>query len=373
MAFVIVFVAFLDNMMQQPLISPMAASLGAQGLFSGAIYGAYSLANIVGNTITPSLVARFQLKKTLAGAMLVVGAALLSYIFLQTRGQMLILRVVHGIGGGVVVPCIFTYISFGRQYGVGMSKVGRVIGLTAVLGPAAAGLLSARFGYGSPFMIVSFLFFAAVLMVLRLPDRREALDTLGSLSSVWHQDGLRIAYASAFSLMFSMGMLGFWFPLQMASSGFGSHHIGCGFLAFGVAAIAVMRLGAVRSMTAPMTVLMAGFSFVFAGMALLSWVQALPLVYFALVSFGIGFGLVFPTMNILVVRETSPQERASGFAVFHGFFSLAVFAAGVLGGLVHTVMHPFHLVLSVLAVNSLIFGRVGFRWVRLVSQKREAS
>ncbi len=363
MVFVIVFVAFLDNMMQQPLISPMAQSLGAQGLFAGAIYGAYSLANIVGNTLTPSLVARFQLKKTLVGAMLVVGAALFMYTLLRTPQQMLALRVIHGIGGGVVVPCIFTHVSFGQRYGIGMSKVGRVIGLTAVLGPASAGLLSARFGYGSPFMIVGFLFLAAILMVLRLPDRREALDTLGSLAMVWHQDGLRVAYASAFSLMFSMGMLGFWFPLQMASFGFGSHHIGSGFLVFGVAAIAVMRLGAVRSMTVPMAVLMAGFTCVFAGMALLSWVNALPIIYLALASFGIGFGLVFPAMNILVVKETNAQERASGFAVFHGFFSLAVFSAALVGGLVHQWVHPFHVVLLVLVAASLVFGRVGFRWV----------
>ena len=84
----IVFVSFLNRFSQFPIVAPYARSLGAGPLLIGVSVATYDVANLLGNLVTPILLARWGSKRPLvfgALAMLMAPAILLVGTNARTR------------------------------------------------------------------------------------------------------------------------------------------------------------------------------------------------------------------------------------------------------------------------------------------------
>ncbi len=355
----IVFIAFFDNLSQQPIISPLAATLDASPTLVGLIVGIYSIFNVIGNMSSPLLSRKYGLTITIRASFIGVSLILLSYTLVQTPEHLLFVRALHGITAGFAVPCIFSLISLHKHQGHKMSQVGRTIGLAAILGPPMAGLLGSRWGFSSVFYLLSALFIIGALLTKKLPPTKPMLRARVDLRNALTHKGLSIAYASAFSLMFATGMLGFWFPLQLLQAGYPLSYIGIFFGLFGLAAIAIMPVSGVQGVKNPVSFIAIGFSLLSLGLLIVSLSHQLLIIGFGMFCYGLGFGCVFPAMNLLVVAKTNINNRTSAFAIFHSFFSLAVFIAPLIGGATYRILHPLQLVVLVIAVFSLIFFKSG--------------
>src|SRR5690625_2781657 len=110
MLYFIIVVAFLDTFIQLPIITPYALQLGSSYTLAGAIVAVYSLTNIIGNIIGGDWIDRFGRKKMLFYGMFITGFILLLYPLAQNGEQLFIIRMLHGLVGGVLIPAAFAYI-----------------------------------------------------------------------------------------------------------------------------------------------------------------------------------------------------------------------------------------------------------------------
>src|SRR5690625_4187069 len=100
----IVVVAFLDTFVQLPIITPYSLSLGASHMLAGAIVAVYSLTNMMGNVVGGHWIDRFGRKRMLLIGMIGVVITLCFYPFAQTGIQLFVIRFIHGLSGGILIP-----------------------------------------------------------------------------------------------------------------------------------------------------------------------------------------------------------------------------------------------------------------------------
>ncbi len=368
----VIFIAFFDNLSQQPIISPLAAAFGASPLLIGLIVGTYSLGSILGNVYSLYICRKLGLRTTIYLSFMLVSVVLVSYALIQTSEQLLIVRILHGAAAGIGVPCIFSLVSQARQQGRKMSEVGQIIGLAAITGPPLAGVVSSRWGSSTVFVGLALLFAFGALLIPTLPQQNPPKKPEINIKAVLIDNGLHIAYASAFSLMFSTGMLGFWFPLQLLALGYPLSSTGMLFGLFGVTAICVMGIARTYGIKTPVHYVCLGFVSICLGLSVFTISSNLWYMGVAMILYGFGFGLVFPAMNIVLINSTSITNRTSAYAIFHSFFSLAVFLAPLLGGMIYTRFNPLLLVLFVIGMSFLVFLKIGLsrRVLDIISKER---
>ena len=82
----IVFVSFLDLFSQFPIVAPYARSLGAGPLLIGVSVATYDVANLLGNLVTPILLARWGSKRPLVfGALVMLMVPALALVGTKAR------------------------------------------------------------------------------------------------------------------------------------------------------------------------------------------------------------------------------------------------------------------------------------------------
>src|SRR5699024_6136571 len=159
--FFLIVVSFLDTFIQLPIITPYALSLEASHLLAGEIVGVYSLSNVVGNIYGGHWIDRYGRKRLLLIGMLLTAVILLFCLLAQTGWQLFIMRFLHGLAGGVLIPAAFAYVgdrSKSKKRGRTMAITGASIGIAAITGPAIGGVMAARSQVEYVFLFVSILF-----------------------------------------------------------------------------------------------------------------------------------------------------------------------------------------------------------------------
>src|SRR5690625_6220142 len=141
----IIIVAFLDTFVQLPIITPFSLELGASYALTGAIVAVYSLTNMLGNIIGGHWIDQFGRKRILIYGMFSITFILLLYPVVQTGESLLVIRVLHGLAGGVLIPAAFAYVGVVTSTGnraKPMAYTGAAIGGAAIIGPAIGGVRS---------------------------------------------------------------------------------------------------------------------------------------------------------------------------------------------------------------------------------------
>ncbi len=338
----VIIVGFLDNFTQLPLISPYAQALGGSSFWIGLVVSIYSLSNMVGNMLAGQWIDRKGRKLIMMVGLVVAGCSLLLYPWATSVQQLAAIRLVHGLGAGLVVPAAFAFLSdFLKQQrrGEGMAWSGAAIGFAAIIGPAYGGVLSQQLSLEWVFLSVAILLFVTAFLVALFLSESHFEGTIKDenkvqLLLILKKEGLRPAYLGAFALMFGVGILTYALPLKVEALGFGSALTGILMSVYGLVAILLFLLPTNRlSDRVGRLWPMAGGLWVLAlGLVALSLTQTPPSLVVSMVVFGIGFATLFPAMSALVVDETKRQERGQAFGLFYAFFSLGVVTGPVLVG-----------------------------------------
>ncbi len=350
-AHVVVTVAFLDTMVQLPLLSPFAASLGAGAATAGFILGAYSLVNMIGNVVAGPVIDRAGRRRTIAGGMLIAGAALAAYALVRTPGQLLLLRLAHGAGGAVLIPAVFAWMgdrSRDGSVGRSMGYAGAAVAIAAMIGPAIGGfgrdLLGVRavfLGVGALLCVtaISALFFVRDAAAPQPPAERTRKAAVHAVLAALGDRHLRYAYWSVFGLTFAMGVLAYTFPLTMDRAGFSAGRTGAFFSVFSAAAILVLILPTNRlsDRFGRRPLIIAGSLAVAIALAFLPVAHTAAAIAATMALYGVGYGTLFPSACATVVDATSAANRGTAFGLFYAAFSLGVttglIAAGLAAGL----------------------------------------
>lgn len=386
LVFVVIGVSFFDTLAQLPVVAPYARHLGAPTALVGLTVAAYSLANMVGNLLAGPAIDRYGRKPSIVAGMLVAAAGVALASLAVSPAHFLGARVVHGLGGAVLVPAAFAYVGDrsaarapdapGRAGGnpaggaPAMARSGIAIGVAALTGPPLAGVLRDRAGYDAVFLgIALLLVVTAALSWLVLPEPRRtttrqalSLRDFGSYRALLRVPLYRGAVVGIFCLTFGKGILAFALPLHAGALGYGAARVGLLMSGFAFSAIAVFALtGGLRRLGLEARVL-AGLGIVGVALGLLGQLSSYGALMGVMLFYGIGFGLLFPSTAAQVVTATTTADRGRAFGLFYAFFSLGVVLGPVLAGLAQgAVGLPPFLVGAVVVLAGIPAARRAYR------------
>lgn len=365
--YAIVIIAFIDTFSQLPIMSPFAFSLGASTAVIGFVVGMYSFSNMLGNILAGYLIDKRGAKIVLVLGLLITGIFIGFYTLVKTPEQLLMVRFLHGLSGGFLVPAAFTLISYtgkkGKQ-GKSMALSGAAVGISAIVGPAFGGIVANKLGLQwvfIPISIIMIVMSAVTLFLLKelKPNKLEPskVPTNSSFIQLFQTPLLVVAYLGAFSLMFAQGALAFLLPLKVAALGFGSQFSGLLLSTFGIVAIIIFLLPTNKLFDhlKHQYVLITGMIIISIALFALSLANQMPILFIIMVLYGIGFACLFPTINALIVKSTSPSTRGKAFGLFYAFFSLGVvLGSSIIGILTLSYDSGFMIGATVLILNAII-------------------
>lgn len=346
--YAIIVVAFLDTFIQLPIITPYSLSLGASYMLTGAIVAIYSFTNMIGNIIGGHWIDRFGRKRMLFTGMVAVFIILLFYPLAQTGWQLFIVRFLHGLAGGVLIPAAFAYIgdqSVGATRGKTMAFTGASIGIAAIVGPAIGGILAARASIESVFIFVAILFFLSAIIVFIFVQETFVATERGSFSlrefiPLVTDPLILLASFAAFALMISNGTLAFALPLNVEVMDMSTEATGMLLSTFGVMALIIFMtpLNFIYDRFSAVHLIMAGLSLIGVGMIILSVKATLMSNFIAMVIYGVGFAFIFPSMNKIIADASTKVDRGKAYGVFYAFFSFGVVAGSSFAGVFAEVL-----------------------------------
>lgn len=340
--YVIIFFAFFDLFAQLPIISPFAIELQATPFLAGLAVGMYSLSNTFGNIVSGIFADRKGPFAILVAGLMLTAFFLFTYSFAEGPYSLLAIRFLHGLAAGLIVPAAFTYLANRTdrsRRGKGAAVSGAFVGLAAILGPAYGAILSSRTSVpetmavtGSLLLILGLLSF--FILSRDVKKKKELPSEPLTFSMIILNSGLLRAFMGAFFLMFSQGVLAYMLPLKVSDLNLPQEMSGLLLSVFGIAAILVFLLPVNRLFDAvkPVFTLIAGFLIMGVSLLLLSAVSAAPLLYLSMISYGIGFALLFPSINSLLIDSTTQRYRGKAYGYFYAFFSIGVVAGSSFTG-----------------------------------------
>ena len=342
--YLIVFFSFFDLFSQLPVMSPFALSLGATPFLVGLVVGMYSFSNTIGNIISG-----FMTDKRGPFLILVLGlfaSALSLFFYTVVSGPMSLLgvRFVHGFMEGLIVPAAFTFLANRAEEskrGKSVAISGAFVGMAAIVGPAYGGIVAAK--TSTPFIMAvngGIMMLLAILAFFVLRSftyvRKQSSQKAENFRVIhlFRHPGMVRAFAGAFFLMFSQGVLALVLPLKVESLGFDTKTTGILLSTFGVVAILIFLLPINRifDRVRPVVTLAFGISLMGVSMLFLSQIEELTNLYLAMAIYGAGFAFLFPSINSLLIDSSSAEFRGKAYGYFYAFFSIGVVAgSGVIG------------------------------------------
>ena len=354
---VVALVAFMDLFMQLPVIATYANSLGATAAMVGATVGMYSAANLLGNLGAGVLLDRMDRKRLVISGMLLTAASLYVYMLVESPVQLLLLRGFHGLSAGVLAPGAFAMLGE-RSRGepvrsMGMS--GSLIAVAAVIGPPLAGIIHDEWGFEAVFATsASLMLLAAVAFWVGVPgsagSSSSSIEGRQPISALARNSVLLSVYGSVLVMTFGIGVLISHMPIVVEAIGGSARLSGTAFATFSLVATAVMASPLQRAMDDRSRALT-----IVSGLVCLGVSTLILAVYYgetlsifpAMVIFGLGFGLLFPSLSASVSEQAGSKRGGTAFGIFYAVYSLGVFSGAVVSGgvfeMATSLSAPFYL------------------------------
>lgn len=371
--YLIVFFSFFDLFSQLPIMSPFALSLGGTPFLVGLAVGMYSFSNTIGNIISGFMTDKRGPFLILVLGLFATALSLFLYSFASDTISLLGVRFIHGFMEGLIVPAAFTFLANraeGSKRGRNVAISGAFVGLAAIIGPAYGGIVAAK--TSTPFIMAvngGIMLVLAILafFVLRSFNyvRKHQLKQAHRfpVKNLFQNPGMVRAFAGAFFLMFSQGVLALVLPLKVESLGYDTKTSGMLLSTFGVVAILIFLLPINRifDRARPITTLAFGISLMGLSMLFLSQIEELYLLFFAMAIYGIGFAFLFPSINSLLIDSSSDAYRGKAYGYFYAFFSIGVVAGSGLIGFLELDFRGAFMLTGIILLAVAVYALLGMR------------
>ncbi|MFC5603878.1 MFS transporter [Sporosarcina koreensis] len=379
--YAIVFFSFFDLFSQLPIMSPFALSLGASSFMTGLAVGMYSFSNTIGNVISGFMTDRRGPFVILLIGLFASGISLLLYSFAIGPVSLLGIRFVHGFMEGLIVPAAFTFLANRAEEskrGRSVAISGAFVGMAAIIGPAYSGIVASK--TGAPFImtvngVIMFILAISAFFLLRSVSFVKKQKVEGTkhfrVRYLFRHPGMVRAFAGAFFLMFSQGVLALVLPLKVEALGFDTKATGMLLSTFGIVAILIFLLPINRifDKVRPMITLAFGISMMGLSMLFLSQVTELKFLYIAMALYGIGFAFLFPSINSLLIDSSSPEFRGKAYGYFYAFFSIGVVAGSSLIGFLDLTFRGAFMLTGIILLSVALYTILGMKRSLLLTEE----
>lgn len=252
-----------------------------------------------------------------------------------------------------------------------MAFYGMAVASASLVGYPLSGVIANRFGYSALFFFGASVVALAVLLSFMLPHHvfaatsaRAHGNTLGAVRALITRRSLMPSYAAIFAQYFTFGGVVTLLPLHVEPLGMGPLEIGVLLATFSALfVITQLPSGAISDRVGRRVPMVAGLACVIVSLTALPSLSGLPLLFVAMAVYGIGYGLMFPSMSALIADHTNAEERGLATGLFHALLTAGVaIGAPVMGWLGSLTGTGIGLVLT--AISMLLALVVALRFVR---------
>jgi len=327
-----------------------AADLGAGVGVTGLVIGLYSIANTPANVLFGWLVDRLGYRLPLIGGLVGDALGMVFYSLCRTPLHLALVRVFHGATGAIAGPATMSAIagySSEERQGRMMGVYGVSIAAANLIGFGLSGLIVSRLGYRWLFFLgATVLAVGAGLGFLLPAGRKRAAATetpqgggLDRVKALLRRRGLLVAYAAIFAQYFSFGGVVTLLPVHVTGAGMEALHMGLLLATFSVVFIVVQfPSGALSDRAGRRWPTVGGLGVGIASLALLSTQTTFPMLAVFMALYGVGYGLLFPSVSALVTDNSHPEERGVATGIFHALLTAGVaIGAPVMGWVAEVV------------------------------------
>jgi MFS transporter, DHA1 family, tetracycline resistance protein len=334
-----------------PVLGPYAKSLGANGLFVGAIGSAFSAMQFLMARPLGKLSDRFGRKPVLVLSMLGTAVASVVTGLANALWVLLLARAFDGASGATigVANAAVADLAPPRRRAALMGMMGAAFGIGFTVGPALGALASWVGGRRAPFFLAAAIAFVnAIATWIRVPETKglataEAADAsatgaIAGLARRWNENGLRQLLLIVFLTFFAFSAFEQLVTVFMQERvGFGQRGAGITFAAVGLVLMIVQGLlvGRVVGRFGEYTVLVVGLLGVMSGFFVLAvvhhWAMLIPQV---LLTAG-GQGLASPSLSSSISARIDPAKRGELMGVQQSFGAAARVLGPLGGGLLY--------------------------------------
>ncbi len=320
----VILASSLMGVMGVSLISPILPELrvvfGVSDAQIGLVITVYTLPGVFLTPFIGLIADRIGRRRVIIPLLFVFGIGGAGIAFARTFEEMLVLRFLQGIGASALVTLAVTLIGDvyeGSRRNAVMGVNSSTIGTGAALYPLVGGAL-ASIRWNVPFLFfgIGIAVGLAAVVVLPEPEGTEPSDLrsyLGGLGDVMSSPKALLIFAAVFAVFFVFyGAVQTALPLLLSDEfDLSSGQIGLTLAMVSIAsAIVSSQYGRISEWrTAPELI---ALGFVAYGCSLLGvWIAPSPVfVGASLLAFGVGFGLVMPSIDTTIVTAVSDRLRA---------------------------------------------------------------
>ena len=218
-----------------------------------------------------------------------------------------------------------------------MALSGAAVGTAAIVGPAFSGIMKATAGVEWVFITISILMaLGTIVSLFFLPNNVSRKDTSRTqmmnkedMVELLKSEPLLQAYIGAFTLMFSQGIVTYMLPVKVEALALKASTTGMMLSVFGITAILFFLLPTNRIYDRfnRSKLMLIGIAVMAFALSLLGLFATKGMLFIVMIIYGIGFAILFPSINALLVENTTDDNRGKAFGLFYAFFSLELLLA----------------------------------------------
>jgi MFS family permease len=311
-----------------PILPLHLEEIGIKRSEIGVIIGAFSATSIVLRLMVGRLIDRYSIKVLMVSGSSIFLVAPLLYLLTASGAGFILVRLFHGMGLAVYVTAAVVTVAgvappgrLAHVTGIYVTSVSAAMGIAPILGSYARS--AGTFAQGMYFLC----FLAGCILILSLflqesPSPPAQVPRQAFLT-VLSDRNILVPSLAFITCSFSLGRVTAFLPLYIQP--WGSHQVGLFFFIYSLTLVSIRLLGGGLSdslgrkaviVPSLLIIFLSTLAFVFVGS---TWSLAANAVFLAL-----GAGLLYPTLNALVVEQAAAENRGT---------ALGIFSASVDGGL----------------------------------------
>lgn len=297
----------------------------------GLILGVFTISAVLLRPFIGKEVDRRGRKIILVLGIVIFLISMLLYDYTKNVTSLLLLRVLHGIGWGAATTAATTLIADiapPKRRGEAMGVFGMASNVAMAIGPALSMILLQKYDFPILFSMSAGISLLSLLLVLPISETM----VVHPRTPLFSREAL---FPSALMFMISLTYGSIVSFLSLFAQKQGISNPGIFFTVFAVTLILVRALaGKLSDIKGRKFVIIPGMILIAAGLGVLSTARALDSFLVAALLYGIGFGLVHPSLMALLVDMVGDEGRGAAMGTFTAAFDLGIGAGSILLGLV---------------------------------------
>jgi len=382
---VALFVAIIGISMVSPLLPVFAEEMGASGIWLGLAFSGFAVSQIPLMLVVGRLADRFNKKFFLWLGLLIYTVAAVGYFWSPGYHELVLFRVLSGIGAAMVMPIAFSYVGELAP----LSHEGRYMGLFNIamiagfgIGPVLGGVIHDGLGTGATFISMGIFSISGFIIILLFLPKRVYSPPLASSSGeteFQHASSTIIAMLKdttikgiitlqlVFGLLFGtvLAFIGIWMTTAIDT--------GVAQVGIVLSARSIMNgtlaypFGWLADRVNRVILVSVGMGTVAIGTFCIPWLGSFATLLGLFVAMGIFESMAVPAINAITVDKGRIMGMGSVMGLFNMAMSLGLVTGSMVGGVIESILGiatVFRCASALGVVGIIVFNILMFRSAR---------